>query len=371
MTTQPLTIETNSQCALPTVSVIVPCRNEVDHIETCLLSILQQEEPQGGFEIVVVDGMSDDGTRAILSRLAAEHSKLRLIDNPLRITPCAMNCGIRASHGRWIARMDAHSRYASDYLVRCLEVTQATGADNVGGSVVNEGYNWVQRAIAAAHHSALSVGGARWHNPDYEGPADTVFGGFFNREVFERIGLFDEDLVRNQDDELNLRLTRAGGKVWQSPRIKSWYHPRNSLTELFHQYMQYGYWKVRVIRKHKMPASWRHLVPATFLLTVFLLVLAFIPFSLTSGIWPLPSVPLLFALGSYGLGILAASICTASSTEWRLLPLLPLVFPCYHFGYGYGFCRGIWDFIIRQKPPAEQFRKLTRRAIKQPCLPIK
>ena len=354
----------------PAVSVVVPCRNEVDHIETCLRSILQQEEPQGGFEIVIVDGMSDDGTRAVLTRMAAEHGKLRLVDNPLRITPCGMNCGIRAARGRWVARMDAHSRYAPDYLVRCLEVTEATGADNVGGSVVSEGDAPIQRAIAAAHHSAFSVGGARWHNPDYEGPADTVFGGFYNRELFERIGPFDEELVRNQDDELNLRLTRAGGKIWQSPKIKSWYRPRKSLLALFRQYTQYGYWKVRVIQKHKLPASWRHLVPGAFLLTVFVLLLALVPFALTFGIWPLPSVPLLCALGGYGLGLIAASVYTASKTDWRLLPLLPLVFPCYHFGYGYGFWRGIWDFVIRRRRPAEQFGKLTRQA-SQPGLSSK
>jgi succinoglycan biosynthesis protein ExoA len=346
----------------PAVTVVVPCRNEVHHIETCLHSILQQAPPPGGFEIVVADGMSDDGTRDILKKMAAEETRLRFVDNPMRITPCGMNCGIRGSFGCWISIMGSHNRYAPDYLVRCLEAAQATGADNVGGAMFSEGEQPLQRAIAAAHHSSFSAGGARWHNPDYEGPADTVFGGFYKREVFERIGLFDEELVRNQDDELNLRLTRAGGKIWQSPRIRSWYHPRNSFAALFRQYTQYGYWKVRVIQKHKLPASWRHLVPGAYLFVLALLLLAAILCFLAGGPWRLPSLALLFSVVSYGLCVLAASVHAASNTEWRLLAFLPMVFPCYHVGYGYGFMRGVWDFVICRKRAGEQFGQLTRAA---------
>jgi glycosyltransferase involved in cell wall biosynthesis len=347
----------------PEVSVIVPCRNEFDQIESCLRSIINQQEPPGGLEIVIVDGMSDDGTRDILKNAAEQDSRIRLVDNPARITPCGMNCGIRAARGRWIARMDAHSRYAPDYLVRCLEVTGETGADNVGGSVVTEGHTRIQKAIAAAHHSPFSVGGARWHNPDYEGKADTVFGGFYKREIFERIGFFDEELVRNQDDELNLRLSRSGGKIWQSPRIKSWYHPRNSLFALFRQYTQYGYWKVRVIQKHKLPASWRHLVPGGFLMLLSCLLLTAALGSFRGYSLLLCWAPLILVLGCYGAGILAASMATAARTEWRLLPVLPLVFPCYHFGYGYGFLRGIWDFVALRKRAGEQFGQLTRQPV--------
>jgi len=371
----------------PAVTAVVPCLNETDHIETCLRSILEQEEPPGGFEIVVTDGMSNDGTREILKRMAAGNPRLRMVDNPLRTTPCGMNLGIRAARGEWLAIMGSHNRYAPDYLRRCLETAQATGADNVGGAMFSEGDTLVQRAIAAAHHSRVSVGGARWHNPDYEGPADTVFGGFYKRVVFERIGLFDEELVRNQDDELNLRLTRAGGKIWQSPRIRSWYHPRNSLSALFRQYEQYGYWKVRVIQKHKLPASWRHLVPGAFLLTLVTLFLlsAFsfilsalapnsqlsalrIPISIFSFQVSAFSFSFLATLCSYLLAVVAASLHTAWQTEWKLLPVLPAVFACYHFGYGYGFLRGIWDFIVRRKGPGRRFMGLTR-TVSQPDSP--
>lgn len=238
-----------------------------------------------------------------------------------------------------------------------------------------EGIEKVQEAIAAAHHSPFSCGGAPWHDPNFEGRVDTVFGGFYKREVFEWIGYFDESLVRNQDDEFNLRLSKAGGLVWHSPKIRSWYRPRASLPALFNQYVQYGYWKVRVIQKHKLPASWRHLVPAVFLLALlssFLLsAFSFVLIALRSQVssrnpevlhfsFQLSAFSFLLILSAYLLAVVAASFVTAAKSQWKLLPILPLVFPCYHFGYGYGFLRGIWDFVIRRKRGHKSFETLTR-----------
>ena len=337
----------------PAVSVVIPCRNESDHIENCVRSILGQEPPPGGFEIIVADGMSDDGTREILERIARDHSRLKIIDNPDRITPCGMNAGIRAGRGQYIAIMGAHHRYAPDYLRSSLEVLQETGADNVGGSLIFVGESRLQKAIAMAHHSPFAVGGARWHNVNYEGPVDTVFGGVYRREVFDRIGLLDEELARNQDDEFNLRLTRAGGKIWQSPRIKSWSMPRASLSALFQQYVQYGYWKVRVIQKHKLPASMRHLVPGCFVLLLGIL-------SLASLLWSSAAWGLLALVTTYGFCILTASILTAGRNGLAFFVLLPMVFATYHFGYGYGFLSGIWDFVILRRGPAGKYARLTR-----------
>ena len=190
-------------------------------------------------------------------------------------------------------------------------------------------------------------------NSTYEGPADTVFGGIYRREVFDQVGLFDEELIRNQDDEFNLRLTRAGGRIWQSPRIKSWYRPRGSLKALFRQYMQYGYWKVRVIQKHKIPASVRHLVPGGYLL--LLIVLAFV-----SLLWPVAAWGWLTLFGVYIACNVASSFLTAIRHGWKLLSCLPLVFACYHFAYGYGFLRGVWDFILLQREPTCAYTRLTR-----------
>src|SRR5262249_216211 len=159
----------------PAVSIVIPCRNEADHIEAALRSILAQETPLGGFEVIVTDGMSDDGTRDILARLAAADARVRIIDNPNQITPCGMNAGIREARGRYIATQGAHAHYGPDFLRSSLEVLEETGGDNVGGSMMCLGQSRLQKAIAAAHHSPFAVGGARWHDTRYEGPADTVF----------------------------------------------------------------------------------------------------------------------------------------------------------------------------------------------------
>lgn len=337
----------------PTVSIVVPCRNEKDHIEVCVRLLLAQESPPGGFEVIVADGMSDDGTRKILKRLVEEDSRLRMVDNPGRIVSTGLNAAIRESRGKVIIRMDAHTEYAPDYVRQCLAVLLETGADNVGGPARTKSTTYVQSAICAAYHSPFSVGGALFHNIDYEGYLDTVTYGCWPREVFDRIGMFDEELVRNQDDEFNLRLTRAGGRIWQSPRIRSWYRPRGSLTALFRQYTQYGYWKVRVIQKHRIPASVRHLVPGCF---VFLLI----TLPLASLWWPFAAWCWLGLVGTYSACNLAASFVTAARQGWTLLPLLPLAFACYHLSYGYGFLRGIWDFIILRREPSITFSKLSR-----------
>jgi succinoglycan biosynthesis protein ExoA len=337
----------------PGVSAVIPCRNEHAHIESCVRSVLAQHTVPGGFELIVADGMSDDGTREILARLASEDERLRVIDNPARITARGMNIGIRHARGQYIAIMGAHSEYAPDYLSASLRVSQKTRADNVGGSMVCHGETWLQRAIAVAHHSPFSVGGARWHDVSYEGPADTVFGGFYRREVFDRIGHFDESLLRNQDDEFNLRLTLAGGKIWHSPAIRSSYAPRDSVGALFCQYLQYGYWKVAVIKKHHRPASLRHLVPGAFVLSLVILpLLAFFHGPLIY-LW-------LALLAAYVIANLSASSVTAARSAWRFLPVLPLVFGCYHFGYGIGFLRGVLGFVIRRRAPSVTFTRLTR-----------
>src|SRR5262245_36497679 len=255
----------------PAVSIVVPCRNERDQIEIALQSILAQESPPGGFEVIIADGMSDDGTRSILSKLTKQNSRLRIVDNPGGIVSTGLNAAIRSARGRTIIRMDAHTSYAPDYIHQCVKLLAETAAGNVGGPWVARGKGRVGTAIAAAFQSSFATGGALGHDPNYSGPVDTVYLGCWPREVFDRVGMFDEELVRNQDDEFNLRLARSGGKIWKSTRIKSWYHPRETLPWLFSQYVQYGYWKVRVIQKHKFPASLRHVIPACFILELIIL----------------------------------------------------------------------------------------------------
>ncbi|HYG35806.1 MAG TPA: glycosyltransferase family 2 protein, partial [Clostridia bacterium] len=328
---------------------------------------LAQKEPKGGFEVIVADGESEDGTRQILQELAAREPRVKVIENPKRIAPTGLNSAIRASKGEIIVRFDAHTEYAPDYVVRCVQTLEETGADNVGGPARTKPATFMESAVAAAYHSPFAVGGARFHNVDYEGWVDTVTYGCWRRSSFDRFGYFDEELVRNQDDEHNLRICRRGGKIWQSPSIKSWYRPRGSLGALFKQYMQYGYWKVRVIQKHKLPASIRHLVPGAFVVSLMLLF----PFSILTLLFQsllgqvsvlsfLPAMLMALLLGTYGMCVLGASIVTASKAGWNLVPILPIVFPCYHFGYGYGFVRGVWDFVIRRRKASASLQTLTR-----------
>lgn len=346
-------VSANETTAQILTSVIMPCRNEEDTIEGCLRSILDQDPVPGGIEVIVADGLSCDETGDIVRRVAEEDHRVRLIPNPGRIVSTGLNAAIVQARGRFIIRMDAHTVYAKDYIRQCIDVLQETQADNVGGPALTRALGPVQIAIAAAYHSPFAVGGARFHDPTYEGPVDTVPYGCWPRSVFSHIGLFDEQLVRNQDDEFNLRLIRAGGKIWQSPRIRSWYRTRGTLLELFRQYAQYGYWKVRVIQKHKLPASWRHIVPAAFLLSLLGLLAA------SAWWWP--------ALWGF-LGLLlvyiacnfAASIATARKDGWRLLHLLPLVFATYHFSYGFGFLRGLWDFAVLGKRSSRSMAALSR-----------
>lgn len=356
--------------AAPLVSILLPCRNEVKHIEHCLESAMQQQPPEGGFEIIVADGMSEDGTREVLEKIAQRDSRVRVIDNPRRIVSSGLNAAIAVASGKIIVRMDAHTDYAPDYVKQCVAVLQRTGADNVGGPARTRATGYTARAVAAAYHSPFAVGGARFHDTSYEGYLDTVTYGCWLKDSFQQFGMFDEELVRNQDDEHNLRISRGGGKIYQSPSIQSWYRPRSSLSTLFRQYMQYGYWKVRVIQKHKLPASIRHLVPGTF---VFLLILLSL-LSLASAGWDVAhggigswsvvtrvlAALLGLQVGCYALAVLAASFVTAARTEWALLPMLPWVFPCYHLGYGYGFLQGFWAFVIRRKGASDAFVQLTR-----------
>lgn len=348
-----------SASATPLVSVILPCRNEAGYIEECLKSILSQEPPDGGFEIIVADGVSNDGTREFLERFSAENPRVRLLNNPGRIVSTGLNAALREARGQVIVRMDAHTVYASDYIKQCLAVLRETGADNVGGPMCTTATTYKERAIQAVFHSPFAVGGARSHNPAYEGSVDTVIYGCWKKAIFDRVGGFDEELVRNQDDEHNLRIVRNGGKIYQSPRIRSWYHVRDSFKTVLRQYMQYGYWKVLVIRNHRLPASIRHLVPATFVGALGLLSIA--------GLFWRPALSAAIGLAAlYLTAILLASLLTAARTEWKLLPAIPLAFCCFHLGYGYGFLRGLVDFVLFQKAPATRFVQLTRQRRRSP-----
>ena len=346
------------------VTVVVAARNEGPFIESCVRSLLAQEEPPGGFELIVAEGGSDDGTMPLLQKLAAEDPRLNVVSNERRIAPAAWNVAIKQARGRYIAIMGAHARYPGDYLVRCFEIAERLHADNVGGPAIAEADSYLQRANAASHHSPFSVGGASWHSLEYEGKARTVFGGFYRRDVFDRIGLFDEDLVRDSDAEFNFRLERAGGTIWQSPLVRSWYKPRSTLGALFRQYMQYGYWKVRIMQKHGRTPAVRQYVPAAFVTGLTVLVaLAVVSSAVSFGspVAALAREALAVVLASYAAVLVIASVTTAARYGWDLLPVLPATFAGYHFGYGIGFLSGLYDFVLRRRiAPRRAMAELTR-----------
>jgi glycosyltransferase involved in cell wall biosynthesis len=340
------------------VSIIVPCRNEADHIDRFLDCLFRQKLPAGAeIEVLLADGWSDDGTRERIESRRWLNPQLRIIDNPKKIVSAGLNAAIGEARGEVIIRMDVHTIYARDYIAECLRALCDSGADNVGGPWVAAGSSYLSKAIALAFASRFVSGGGRAHNPRYEGCLDTVYLGCWRRETFDKYGLFDEELVRSQDNELNLRIERGGGKIWQTPRIRSRYTPRSSLRQLFRQYVQYGYWKVRVIGKHKMPASPRQLVPGGFLACLLLLAAAS-PFS--DWAWQLlAGLVVLYTATSVAFSV---TLC-GSRSRMRYLPVMPAVFAAYQFGFGYGFLRGIADFIVLRKAGRGRFAALTRTAL--------
>jgi len=318
----------------PLISVIIPMRNEELYIERCVASLVAQDYPASRLEILFVDGSSTDATRAIVRDYCSRFSHLRLLENPRRVVPTALNIGLREAKGEIIVRVDGHCVLAPDYVSRCVERLQRTDAANVGGPMRAAGDGWLAAAIALATSSRFGIGNARFHYSNEEEYVDTVYLGAYRREVFDRIGLFDEELVRNQDDEFNYRLRAAGGKILLSPAIRSQYFGRHRLRDLFRQYFQYGLWKVRVAQKHPRSLLPRHLVPGLFVLGVGGFVLA--------GTFSRWARLVLAAVG--GAYLTAATVFAARAVagrDRRLLPATVAAFLCLHFGYGSGFLAGL------------------------------
>ena len=329
---------------LPFVSILMPIRNEADFITRSLGPVLEQNYPADRLEIIVADGMSTDGTREIVKSQQTLHPNLRLIDNPGKIVPTGLNAALAQARGDIIVRVDGHTIIAPDYVRECVAELQRSGADNVGGrmNAVSEG--WIGQAVALATSSPFGVGGARFHYSEREEWVDTVYMGAWRGDVFKRIGLFDEELVRNQDDEFNYRLLSQGGRILLSPRIKSRYYNRSTLRSLCRQYFQYGYWKVRVLQKHPRQMQPRQFVPPTFV-AVLSSSLLMAPFSIGG------KRMFIAVAGSYTIANLAASIITARKADngSKLLPLLPVTFATLHLAYGLGFLIGLGRFCNRWK----------------------
>lgn len=336
------------------VSVIVPCRNERDFIDAFCDAVLAQQLPPGvRMDVWIADGMSDDGTRERLAQRMAADARVHMIDNPARVVSAGLNACLAQARGEVIVRMDVHTVYATDYIAECLAALKRTGADNVGGPWQAQGVDAMQRAVAAAFQSRWVAGGARSRQLDYEGPADTVYLGCWPRQTFERFGGFDEILVRNQDDEHNLRITLGGGRIWQSARIRSTYAPRGRWAQVFKQYMQYGYWKPFVMRKHGQPAALRHAVPGVFVAALGL-------FGIGGWLgWGWAAHTFWALAWAYAAYLTLVSVSIARTAGWSQLGRIAAVIVAYHGGYGWGSICGAWDVYFRGAP-RRRFGVMTR-----------
>lgn len=326
----------------PSLSVVVPVRNDAAHLGDTVAVILRQDYPRP-FELVLAVGPSADGTREVAEELQATHSRVRVVDNPTGTTPAALNAAIRASTGDVIARVDSHSEPAPGYLRHAVEQLEATGADNVGGVQRATGATPVQDAIAAAMSSPFGVGNARFHYGGRPGPTDTVYLGVFRRSALERIGGYDESLVRNQDYDLNWRIRDSGGTVWFDPELVVTYHPRATWLALARQYWQYGYWKAVMLGRHPRSLRWRQLAAP-------LAVVANATALATSVVWP----QALVVPASYGLGCAVAAMAISAPAGVRLR--LPLTFALMHHAWGGGF---LTSLASRRRHPAPSVHRLT------------
>jgi glycosyltransferase involved in cell wall biosynthesis len=326
----------------PLVSVVIPCRNEEPYIARCLDSVLASDYPRERLQILVVDGRSSDGTRSLLVRYVALHPTIVLLDNPRGTTPAGLNVAIRAASGDIVIRMDTHVLYPPDYIPRLVAGLQESGADIVGGVLltVPADDSPTAQAIAVGLSHRFGVG-------------HTVPLGCYRREIFDRIGMFDEELIRNQDDEFNFRLITRGGRVLLLPDVLCRYLARRSFRQLASRYYEDGYFKPLAARKVGRVMTVRQLIPAA--------LVGCLSSSAALALW-IPAARYLFALlaGGYALLVALFAARAARAHGLRCAAALTLVFPVLHFSYGSGSLRGIRDHLVAQGAPRQGMLQLSR-----------
>lgn len=319
------------------ISIVIPCRNEERHIRACLGDVLEFELPDGvDYEVLVVDGESTDQTSRIVEEIVRSDFRVKLLSNPERIAPTAMNRGIKEARGEWIMRLDAHARYPREYLRKCYETALRTGADNVGGvRETHKGGSVWTLAMSVLISHPFAAGNAFYRTgATMLREVDTVFCGFYRLEVFERIGLFNEKLVRAQDREFNARLRASGGRIVLNPDIVCTYYPRTRLLPYLRWTFLGGLWVYKAQRlSGTRLLSWRNYIPAAFVTAQLVTV------------WTYSLAPSIFPLGILGLAayLVAALVSSVQSARQHrqpgLLLLLPPLFYLTHMIYGVGFLR--------------------------------
>ncbi len=327
----------------PLVSVIMPVRNEAAYIKRSLNAVLGQSYPQEKLEVIIADGISTDDTRKIIAELAQTSAiPIKIVENSGKIAPTGLNTAIRHAGGEIIVRVDGHCEIHSDYVQNCVRYLAADEAEGVGGPLETIGETFAAQAIALAMSSGFGVGGSAFRTVrNRKLYVDTVAFPGYTRKIIEEVGFFNEELVRNQDDEYNYRLRNLGGRILLAPDIRAKYYSRGTLTSLWKQYFQYGFWKVRVMQIHPRQMSLRQFIPAVFVLSLVLSILTAL--FLTSFGW------IIFAgiSGLYLFANLFSSIKLAVQSGFQYLFILPICFSILHFSYGLGFLIGLFYFINR------------------------
>ncbi len=330
----------------PFVSIVIPTRNEESYIEKCLDACLSQTYPSEKIEIIVVDGMSQDRTKEIVKQYTQNYKNIKLLDNPKKITPSAMNIGIKESKGDIVIKVDGHSKISNNYVEKSVEKLSTNDEVwAVGGPIETIGKSRIAEGIAYAMSSRFGVGNSLFRtlkDNQKDVFVDTVPFAAFPRWVFDRVGLFDEEFVRTQDYEMNLRIRKMGGKILLTPALRSIYFSRRNLKGLFRQYFQYGFYKVKVIKKHKIPIGVRYLIPPAGL--VLFLVSLLVGLLTNSFLLPICLLCLYVSILFLGAGI------SLIKNFKREKLLLPVIFTILHLSFSLGFLSGLFrDSLLQEK----------------------
>lgn len=339
----------------PKVSLVMPVRNERGFIGKCVEQVLRQDYPPDRLEVIVADGMSDDGTRDILNQMAEREARLRVIDNPGRIVSTGLNAAIVAAAGEIILRLDGHAEIAPDFVRQnVLLLEEHPEAWSVGGPIHHVGRTAFGKAVAVAMSHKLGVGNARHRYPNYEGYVEGAQFPAIRRWVFDRVGNFDEMQVRNQDDEFNFRMTQAGAKIFISPRVKYAYFVRDSIPKLARQYFQYSFWRLPMLRKHRRPTTLRQLAPTFLFATMFLLGVV----GIVLGKWWIAAVLPAIYLGS----LLLAGLLLVPRLGPSVALRVPMAILVMHASYAWGWFVGLAAAVFRPQAwnPEGTMAKLSR-----------
>ena len=327
---------------LPQVSVIIPVRDEGRAIAGCLDAVLGQDYVDGRLEVLVVDGGSRDDTAAVVERYCARDGRVRLLASPAGTIPAGLNVGIRAARGQIIARVDARTRLAPDYISTAVALLGSRGATTVGGPVRYAPGSYAARVLALVTESRFGVGGAASrYGETAEHWSDTVYLGVTPRTTYERAGLFDEEILQDEDSELSYRIRASGGRILVSPQLRTSYANSGSFRRFVSKNARFGYWKARVWQKHPSMMGWRHFVPPAF-------VLALASMGALALVSPTTGGTLLAVIGGLYLAAAAVSaVSLARRAGWRYLPPLLPVFVALHLAWGAGFIGGAVRFLPR------------------------